>query len=107
MNLRRLFLENSFNFRSLAWTEVKKYWRKYFISEAKKLVKHINEDKFGKYLKPGIRAQLLDIRTKKLVMDFVVEEAEDSMHVLNSVSPAFTTAFSFAEFVVEKAKRYL
>ena len=103
----KLFLENSFNFRSLAWTEVKKYWRKYFISEAKKLVKHINEDKFGKYLKPGIRAQLLDIRTKKLVMDFVVEEAEDSMHVLNSVSPAFTTAFSFAEFVVEKAKRYL
>jgi len=101
----KLFLSNSFNFRSLALSEIKKYNRNFFINEAKKLVKHLDTNNFGNYLQPGIRAQLLNKHTNQLVMDFVVEHAENSTHILNSVSPAFTTAFSFAEFVVRESEQ--
>jgi len=40
----------------------------------------------------------------KLVMDFVVEHGENSTHVLNAVSPAFTSAFSFSKFIVDKVE---
>ncbi|MBT8762746.1 L-2-hydroxyglutarate oxidase [Desulfohalobiaceae bacterium Ax17] len=100
----KLFITNSFNFRSLALSEIKKYDRNFFINEAKKLVKQLDVDNFGDYLQPGIRAQLLNKQTNQLVMDFVVEHAENSTHVLNSVSPAFTTAFAFAEFVIKESE---
>jgi L-2-hydroxyglutarate oxidase LhgO len=97
----QLFWHNNFNFRSLAWEEVQKYNRKYFIGAARRLVKRFDADRFKAYGLPGIRAQLLDIRRRVLVMDFVVEYGRRSTHVLNSISPAFTTAFAFAEFVVD------
>ena len=56
-----------------------------------------------KPMPPGIRAQLLNKKTGELVMDFVVEHSKQSTHVLNAVSPAFTCAFSFAEYVVDEA----
>jgi hypothetical protein len=36
-------------------------------------------------------------------MDFVVERGERSTHVLNAVSPAFTSAFAFARLVADEA----
>ena len=45
-------------------------------------------NKFGNYLTPGIRSQLLDRKEMKLVMDYVIEQGENSTHVLNAVSPA-------------------
>jgi len=32
--------------------------------------------------------------------DFVVENGENSTHILNAISPAFTSSFAFAEHVV-------
>lgn len=97
----RLFLSNSFGFRSLAFDEIKKYRRSYFTGLATKMVKTIDKSGFNEWSKPGIRAQLLDIHTKKLVMDFVVEGDNDSVHVLNAVSPAFTGCMPFARWVVD------
>jgi len=51
--------------------------------------------------KPGIRAQLLNTKTRKLEMDFILEGDKRSMHVLNAVSPAFTCALPFADYVVD------
>jgi L-2-hydroxyglutarate oxidase LhgO len=96
-----LFLSNSFNFRELAMKEMKKYNRATLIEQASHLVKNIEPSKAGKYLAPGIRAQLLDKKEKKLVMDFVVKHGRNSTHVLNAVSPAFTCAFSFSSFIVD------
>ncbi len=98
----KLFFTNAFNFRSLTFEEFKKYYRNYFIQQATHLVKRIDINKFGNYLTPGIRAQLLDTKEMKLVMDFVVEHGENSTHVLNAVSPAFTSALSFSKFIVDE-----
>ncbi len=100
----KLFFTNAFNFRSLTFEEFKKYYRNYFIQQATHLVKRIDTNKFGNYLTPGIRAQLLDKEEMKLVMDFVVEHGENSTHVLNAVSPAFTSAFSFSKFIVDEVE---
>ena len=97
----KLFLSNSFGFRSLALEEMKKYNKDYFVSLAQRMVKEIDPKGFTEFTKPGIRAQLLDKKTLTLVQDFVVEGDQKSIHVLNAVSPAFTCAFSFSEFVVK------
>jgi L-2-hydroxyglutarate oxidase LhgO len=99
----RLFLLNRFNFRRLAFEEMRKYQRGFFIAESRKLLKRLDPARFGDYTPPGIRAQLLNLGTDELVMDFLIEHAEDSTHVLNAVSPAFTSAFSFAAHIVEEA----
>lgn len=99
----KLFLFNRFNFRQLALEEMRKYRRRYFIAEAAKLVRRLDPGRFGGSARPGIRAQLLDTASGKLVMDFLIEHAEASTHVLNAVSPAFTSAFSFAGYIVDSA----
>jgi L-2-hydroxyglutarate oxidase LhgO len=97
-----LFTANSFGFRDLAFEEMMKYRRDYFIGLAARLVPAIDPSGFGELTRPGIRAQLLNKETRELVQDFVVEADADSVHVLNAVSPAFTCAFPFAEFVCNK-----
>jgi L-2-hydroxyglutarate oxidase len=99
----RLFLFNHFNFRRLAFEEMRKYSRRFFISRAQTLLKHLDSGQFGDYTRPGIRAQLLNTQTRELVMDFLLEHAENSTHVLNAVSPAFTSAFSFARHIVDSS----
>lgn len=96
-----LFLTNAFGFRDLASEEMKKYNKEYFVNLATKLVKEINPKGFTTWSKPGIRAQLLNVKTKLLVQDFVVEGDKNSIHLLNAVSPAFTSSFPFARWVYE------
>jgi L-2-hydroxyglutarate oxidase LhgO len=66
-----------------------------------KLAGNVDPDGFGPFMRPGIRAQLLDKKTLELVQDFVVEGDDRSMHVLNAVSPAFTCSIPFAGYVVD------
>lgn len=97
-----LFANNSFNFRSLALEEMKKYMKPYFISLAQALVQHIDTQGFGEYTPPGIRAQLLHRNNMQLVQDFLVEADKHSVHILNAVSPGLTCAFPFSDYVFEK-----
>jgi L-2-hydroxyglutarate oxidase LhgO len=96
-----LFLKNSFGFRNLAFDEIKKYNRKYFVGLAETMVKTLDGKQFNEWVRPGIRAQLLNKTSKELVMDFVVEGDEMSTHVLNAVSPAFTCSFPFSAWVAD------
>lgn len=97
----RLFLSNAFGFRGLAFEEMRKYNKSYFVSLATSMVHKIDRSGFTEWSKPGIRAQLLNTTTLELVMDFVVEGDQTTIHVLNAVSPAFTCSFPFARWVVD------
>ncbi len=98
----KLFLTNAFGFRSLAFEEMRKYNKEYFIGLAQAMVQDIDPKGFTEFTPPGIRAQLLDKEKLALVQDFVVEGDEKSTHVLNAVSPAFTCAFPFSRYVVDQ-----
>ncbi|KIL36982.1 FAD-dependent oxidoreductase [Cohnella kolymensis] len=97
----KLFLNHSSHFRRIASDEIKKYKKSNFISLSRKLIRKIDEEGFGEFMRPGIRAQLLNKETLELVQDFVVEGDHRSMHILNAVSPAFTCSIPFAEHVVD------
>lgn len=99
----KLFVLNSFNFRSLALNEIKNYDSRVFIQKAKGMVKMIGDN--FKPMRAGIRAQLLNTKTNELVQDFVVEHTKNSTHILNAVSPAFTCSFSFAQYIVEEINK--
>ena len=94
-----------FEFRRLAMEEVKKYSRRRMVSLASQLVEGVRLEHYSKWGKPGIRAQLLDIRKRRLEMDFVLEGDDRSMHVLNAVSPAFTCSLPFSEYVCERIQQ--
>jgi L-2-hydroxyglutarate oxidase LhgO len=97
----RMFMENQ-KFRTIALEEPRKYFFKHFFKDAAKLVKEIAPEDMLPTAKAGIRPQLVNIKTSQLVMDFVIEEAENSIHILNSISPAFTSSMYFAELVVKE-----
>ncbi|HEY4491028.1 MAG TPA: L-2-hydroxyglutarate oxidase [Acidobacteriota bacterium] len=88
-------------FRRKALSEVKKYSRRIVHREAKKLVPELRLEDLENSSKVGIRAQLVHWPTKKLVMDFVVLECADSIHILNAVSPAFTCSMAFAKHIAD------
>ena len=83
-------------------TEMPKYSQRHLVSQAKALVPSVEPKDFKLRGKPGIRAQLLDIKNKKLEMDFVVRGDESSTHLLNAVSPAWTSALAMANHVCKK-----
>ncbi len=102
--LLRLFGRNRDHFRSIAWREMAKLSHTGFFRDAEQLGNGLQKDDFLPGKDPGIRAQLVDTRTAELVNDFVVEPGPRSTHVLNAVSPAFTSSAPFAEFVVDRMK---
>lgn len=97
-----LFFKSEFDFKRLAWEELKKYNYTTLIKHASELVTDINKYKFNIWGKPGIRAQLVNVKTRKLEMDFILEGDHKSLHVLNVVSPAFTCSIPFASYVVDR-----
>jgi len=97
-----LFLRNDFGFRGLALRELKKYSRHHLVALASDLVSDVRAERYRHWGQPGIRAQLVNIRERKLEMDFRFEGDERSFHVLNAVSPAFTCALPFSRYVVDQ-----
>lgn len=83
-------------------TEFPKYIRRHLVKQTQALVPSVQVKDFKTRGKPGVRAQLLHLPTKKLEMDFVVEPGERSTHMLNAVSPAWTSALAVGEYVVER-----
>ena len=100
-----LFLTNKFGFRKLAFSEMQKYSKRKLVRLAGTLLRDINFKDFQQWGKPGIRAQLINKKTKQLEMDFKFEGDGESFHVLNAVSPAFTCAIPFSQLLVEEIKK--
>ena len=97
-----LFATNAFGFRTFAFEEMKKYSKNVLIEHAFLMAKNLDASKFNEWSTPGIRAQLLNTKTRLLEQDFVVEGDAKSIHVLNAVSPAFTSSMPFGKWVVEE-----
>ena len=97
-----LFLGSGFDFRRLAWEEIRKYHRPHLVRLAGELVEGIHPGQYREWGRPGIRAQLLDTRTRQLEMDFVFQHDDRSLHILNAVSPGFTCAFPFARHICDQ-----
>ncbi len=95
-----LLVKNS-NFRKVARAEPRKYIFNYFFRDARRLVKEIDPRDIVASPKTGIRPQLVNWGTKELVMDYKIIKSEKSLHILNAISPGFTSSMDFAQYVVK------
>ncbi len=102
--LLRLVIRNQDHFRSIVSRELLKLSKSGFFREAQGLAVGFEAQDLKPGKQPGIRAQLVQTSTAALVNDFVVEPGVKSTHVLNAVSPAFTSSLPFAEHIVNEMK---
>jgi L-2-hydroxyglutarate oxidase LhgO len=96
-----LFLANP-KFRSVALTEPRKYVPAVFHRDAARLVRSYDPALFGAADKVGLRPQLVDWRSKELMMDFIVLAKDGTVHVMNPISPAFTSSMFLAKQLVDE-----
>jgi len=101
LRLCEQYIRNNQGFRQFLHEEAGRFIKSRFVQAAQKLVPAVKAEHLLPSNKVGIRAQLLNTETHQLVMDFLVEKRKNSTHVLNAVSPAFTSSFSFADHVVQ------
>jgi L-2-hydroxyglutarate oxidase LhgO len=99
--LARQYASGRDGFRRLAWQEGRRYSKRRFAEAAQALLPRLRSEHLLACDKVGIRAQMLDLEEGRLVTDFLVEAGPHSTHVLNAVSPAFTSAFPLARLVCD------
>jgi L-2-hydroxyglutarate oxidase LhgO len=95
-----LFMNPSF--RQVARTEPKKYLKRFVFKAARKLLPALRQTDITESEHVGIRPQLIHWPSKQLVMDFIVLSDAVSLHILNPISPAFTTSLPFARDMADK-----
>lgn len=99
-----LVINDTQGFREYSKAEGLRFFKSNFAKAASKIVKGITADKLQSSNKVGIRAQLYNKDTKSIEMDFILDSRLDTHHVLNAISPAFTSSFSLAKLIVNKIK---
>jgi len=87
------------NFAEIIKSEWPKVIQKMLVEESTKLVPTANSVKVWHRKPPGIRAQLVHLPSGKLEQDFVVKALGNSTHILNAVSPGWTSALPFGKWV--------
>lgn len=100
-----MMMKNQDGFRQMATEEWAKYRPSGMFSAAKRLAPFLGTKDLLACDKVGLRAQLVDRSSLKLIMDFVIERGPDSTHILNAVSPAFTSSLAFAERVADEVEQ--
>jgi L-2-hydroxyglutarate oxidase LhgO len=99
--LARQFIGGRDGFRRLAWREGGRFSKARFAEAARALLPRLKAEHLMACDKVGIRAQMVDRREGRLVTDFLVEAGPASTHMLNAISPAFTSAFPLARLVCD------
>ncbi len=90
------------DFGAILKTEWPKVIQSMLVKESTELVPTANTVKDWHRKPPGIRAQLVHLPTGKLEQDFVVQNLSNSTHILNAVSPGWTSAIPFGKYVIER-----
>lgn len=72
------------------------------VREAQQLVPSVAAVKGWKRRPPGIRSQLVHRSSGRLEQDFILVQGSNSTHILNAVSPGWTSSIPFGKFVSEQ-----
>lgn len=90
------------DFGAILKTEWPKMIQSMLVKESTELVPTADTVKDWHRKPPGIRAQLVHLPTGKLEQDFVVQPLANSTHILNAVSPGWTSAIPFGRWVTKQ-----
>ena len=95
---------NEGGFRKYVHQQSLLFLKPLMLKEAKKLIPSISSSDLKFSNKVGIRPQLFNKKNKKLENDFICLSGENSTHVMNAISPAFTASFSLADLIIDRNK---
>ena len=105
VNNLTLFTSNKSNYRDHALKEFSINMQNKFFNDAIKYFSNENKNNFKIEMDSstyGIRAQLINRENHELVNDFIFEIIDENIHIVNAVSPAFTSCFALAEFILDQ-----
>ena len=108
LNLTYKFLKkiilNENNLRNLALLEFKNLFL-HHVKKTSKVYFNLNNN-FSLEISPkvGIRSQIFDNKNKSLFDDFVLIKQDKVIHILNAISPAWTSSFAMAKYISKKYK---
>jgi L-2-hydroxyglutarate oxidase LhgO len=100
--VRSMIKGESHDFSQIVLSEWPKLLQREIVKQSSKLVPAANNVTGWVRKPPGIRAQLVHLPTGKLEQDFVVRNFLNSTHILNAVSPGWTSAIPFGRYVAEE-----
>ncbi len=102
-DLLSMMKRNEKGFRKMVYDELGKYREAGYLKCVRELAPTLQSSDITHHGKVGLRPQLIDEEKMKLEMDFIVEKGKNSTHILNAISPAFTSSFAFAKYVLDLA----
>ena len=86
-------------YQNLLFKEMRKYLRFNVVRDINAMLTRMHTRDYPVWGNPGIFPQLVHRNTGILRQDFLVEYDEVSMHMLNIVSPGWTSALAFTKYV--------
>ena len=98
---KALFKSDSVDLIGLAREEFVKLFTNPLLNKTNKLTNSLNSNKQWSKYPAGIRAQIINLETKTIEMDYIVQSDKNVVHILNAVSPGWTSAIPFTRWVVE------
>lgn len=87
---------------ALIRSEWPKILERTLVFESSQLVPSVTEIRGWHRKPPGIRSQLIHMPSGKLEQDFIINEDSTSTHILNAVSPGWTSALPLGKYVGER-----
>ncbi len=97
--MKSLITGDFHDFGVILKSEWPKVIQKLLVNESTRLVPRAADVGDWRRKPPGIRAQLVHLPTGKLEQDFIVTKGLNATHILNAVSPGWTSAISFGNYV--------
>jgi L-2-hydroxyglutarate oxidase len=94
-----LILGDSHRVQSIVKNEWPYLIQRKLIEEASRIVPKATTVKTWKKKSPGIRAQLVHLKSGELAQDFIVKCDKNALHILNAVSPGWTSSLPFGRAI--------
>lgn len=102
-----LFINNNFRFRDLALREFRYLFKENIVKSAQEITNYNLKNINFNWYSPGIRAQLYNLNNQNLENDLIIEFKDSTIHILNSISPAWTCAFKTAQYILNYLNEFL
>ena len=102
--LTKQYIQNQNGFRKYAHEQLLLSLFPFMLQSAKELIPEITANDIEVSEKVGIRSQLFNLEKQKLEDDFLYLENDESLHIMNAISPAFTASFELADLIINKSK---
>ena len=91
------------NFRAYVHQQAPLALKPLLLNAARELIPGIQKNDLSLSSKVGIRSQLYNLKKEALENDFLCIQKENSTHILNAISPAFTASFELADLIIKQS----